>query len=465
MTHSVELSSPTHPAGSPHELSNALRRARDAALPGERALVALPAPRSTVDAFLTAGADARACWASPSGDQMAGLGVAAELRADGPERFEAIARSADALWRTTHLIWLDSSAAPAPRLFGGFAFQVGSARGDLWRPFGEAHFVLPRIGYVSDAERAWLGIAVRAETSDAELAELVTAAAAALERLESSALPRDPRVERAAVTRARQSSEADFGERVGAIRAAIESGRVEKVVAARRTVLDLEPEPDPLGVFEHLRSEGAACTRFLFAAGGATFIGATPERLVRRRGLHVETEALAGSIRGEGDAEELLHSAKDLEEHAIVVRELVRCLEPLAASIDVPARAQIQRLNYLMHLRTPVRATLRQARHVLDLVSRLHPTPAVGGVPRERALAWISEHEPDERGWYSGPIGWFDRVGDGEFCVALRSGLLQGTRAHLYVGAGIVAASDPSAEYAETRLKLASLLHALGVAP
>jgi isochorismate synthase EntC len=117
----------------------------------------------------------------------------------------------------------------------------------------------------------------------------------------------------------------------------------------------------------------------------------------------------------------------------------------------------------VVHLLTPIHARLREPAHVLELVEKLHPTPAVGGVPRPEALSFIAEHEPDERGWYAGPIGWFDAAGDGEFAVALRSGLLDGPRAHLYVGAGIVLQSHAQSEFFETALKLRTLLLALGV--
>jgi menaquinone-specific isochorismate synthase len=116
----------------------------------------------------------------------------------------------------------------------------------------------------------------------------------------------------------------------------------------------------------------------------------------------------------------------------------------------------------VLHLRTRIEATLKDAPHLLEVVERLHPTPAVGGVPTARALEWIARNERDERGWYAGPIGWFDLSGNGEMAVALRSGVLEETRAHLYVGAGIVEHSVPQAELAETRWKLQTLLSALG---
>ena len=117
----------------------------------------------------------------------------------------------------------------------------------------------------------------------------------------------------------------------------------------------------------------------------------------------------------------------------------------------------------MLHLRTPIQGKLREASHVLDLVGKLHPTPAVGGVPTGAALEFITRHEPDERGWYTGPVGWFDEHGDGRFVVALRSGVVSGKRADLYAGAGVVQDSNAPSEFAETRWKLAALLGALGV--
>jgi len=116
-----------------------------------------------------------------------------------------------------------------------------------------------------------------------------------------------------------------------------------------------------------------------------------------------------------------------------------------------------------VHLHTPFRARLREPRHVLELAARLHPTPAVGGTPRELAIDWIRSREPVARGWYAAPVGWFDLDGNGELAVAIRSGVLAGNRAHLWAGAGIVAGSDPDRELAETELKLRAMLGALGV--
>ncbi len=140
-------------------------------------------------------------------------------------------------------------------------------------------------------------------------------------------------------------------------------------------------------------------------------------------------------------------------------------LEPLASKLRVPAAPVVRTLRNVHHLWTPISATLARPTHVLDLVRALHPTPAVCGTPREAAIRWIAAHEPATRGWYAGAVGWFDAEGDGAFTVAIRSGVLARREAWLYAGAGIVEGSDAALEYAETRVKQAPMLAALGLVP
>ena len=249
------------------------------------------------------------------------------------------------------------------------------------------------------------------------------------------------------------------------IQQGIDSGQFEKVVAARRTLLTLDSPPELAVTLSHLLAQASGCTPFAFRTQGKTFLGATPEHLVRREGQAIWTEALASSIRSTDPdaASKLQHSPKDQREHELVVRDIVERLEELTTSLEYPKVPEVRRLRHLLHLRTPIRAQLKKPLHVLDLVARLHPTPAVGGFPKQAALDWIARHEDLERGWYGAPIGWFDAQGDGEFCVALRSGLVDGVHAHLYAGAGIVRDSVATSEYQETEDKFALLSGALGV--
>jgi isochorismate synthase EntC len=169
-----------------------------------------------------------------------------------------------------------------------------------------------------------------------------------------------------------------------------------------------------------------------------------------------ERDALAG---------QLLASDKDRREHEIVVSSTMQALAEVCAEVfRLPGTPRVVPARSVQHLETPLRARLSRAGTVLDLVERLHPTPAVGGFPRDAALALLRELEEIERGWYAGPVGWTDLDGEGEFAVAIRSALLTGSRASLFAGCGIVADSNPAAEFAETRLKLLPMMSALGVA-
>jgi isochorismate synthase EntC len=195
---------------------------------------------------------------------------------------------------------------------------------------------------------------------------------------------------------------------------------------------------------------------YAFRRDGRTFVGATPERLVRTDGRSFRTVAVAGTVARGAHAEEdavlarrLLASEKDREEHAIVVAAIRDLLSPVADSLTVATEPGVMTLRFVQHLVTEIRGTLPEGRGLLALGERLHPTPAVGGDPRDVALALIDEHEGFDRGWYSGPIGWLGADGDGELCVALRC--------------GIVADSDPDAEWEESRIKLRAVVSALGI--
>ena len=157
----------------------------------------------------------------------------------------------------------------------------------------------------------------------------------------------------------------------------------------------------------------------------------------------------------------MMASSKEREEHQLVVQAILKALEPFCDSLRSAPEPSVRELPNVLHMQTPIEGHLRDSTHILSLVQALHPTPAVGGVPTNEAIQWIVEHEALARGWYSAPVGWTDAAGDGEFVVALRSGLLRDGKAWVYAGAGIMADSDPDAEYAETELKMQALLGAL----
>jgi salicylate biosynthesis isochorismate synthase/menaquinone-specific isochorismate synthase len=248
----------------------------------------------------------------------------------------------------------------------------------------------------------------------------------------------------------------------------IKAGELEKVVLAREVQVKAPVNHDPAAVFGVLREAFGACYVFAVGRGEKTFIAASPELLVRREGLRASTVALAGSIRRSADpavddhlGEQLLHSDKDREENAIVARRIARTLRPHAVWVTAAAEPTVVRVANIQHLARPIRAQLTAPIDAVELAGLLHPTPAVGGEPREIAEALIPALEGLDRGWYAGTIGWADASGDGEFCVALRCALLRGRTASCYAGGGIVRDSDPAAELAETEVKLEALLPVL----
>ena len=430
-------------------------------------LLCLPAPVVPTENLLTGRWDDSVAWAAPSGFELAGIGFTHVIEASGPERFRRIAELGTELLGRTRAVGLLGARPISARLFGGFAFAARAPRSELWRPFGEARFVLPTVSYLVEDGTATFVVAVERERADAssERARLHDLALRLFTRLMDDSLSPSRAPATPSEVSRRERPEEAWTALVEGLRAEILRGSLEKVVLARRLELELEREVDPAFVLGRLRVQAAECTRFLVTASGTSFLGATPEWLARKHGALLETAAVAGSMstHDREGAARLFESGKDRAEHAIVVREILRALSPLASSIEHAEQPELYQLRHVFHLRTRIRATLKGSPHLLHVAEQLHPTPAVGGMPKTRALEWIERHEPDERGWYAGPIGWFDAAGDGELAVALRSGVFAGRLAELYAGAGIVDRSSPAAEFAETRWKLAALLGALGL--
>jgi menaquinone-specific isochorismate synthase len=244
----------------------------------------------------------------------------------------------------------------------------------------------------------------------------------------------------------------------------ISSGGLRKVVLARDVFATAADPIDPRILLRRLGARYPDC--FTFAC--ANLVGATPELLVRRQGPEISALILAGTApRGARPAEDaelgaaLLASAKNTEEHAYAVTSVRDALAPLCAELEVSSRPSLLKLANVHHLGTPVRGRLAADRSVLSLAGALHPTAAVCGTPTESALELIRELEHMERGRYAGPVGWVDAQGNGEFGIALRCAELDGRRARLFAGCGIVAGSDPSAELTETEVKFAPLRQAL----
>jgi len=335
-----------------------------------------------------------------------------------------------------------------------------------------AHLVVPALTYVRTAAGAeWVTLV---EADGAPLPDpddpavpgalrsgLVARAAAAGA---GSGDPGTPRVEP-------RSGDDEFERSVASAVEAIHHGELVKVVLAR--AVDVRFAAD-VGVADLLRRWAVlepSCTLFSVPTPAGQFVGATPELLVEREGYRVRSRPLAGTTdryhdAGSGLPAALLESAKDGEEHRLVVEAIRAELSPVTAELRVPDRPELVHLHTITHLGTLVDGTLRAGPDgtvpsALHLVARLHPTPAVGGVPREAATALIGRLEPTPRGTYAGPVGWIDGAGDGRWMVGIRAVTVDGAAVRMTAGVGIVSGSDPATELLETGLKFRSVFDAL----
>ncbi|RQG97029.1 isochorismate synthase [Natrarchaeobius chitinivorans] len=417
-------------------------------------------PDVSFAAVVDTATEPRMMWAAPNGLEIAGRGTAARFVATGPDRFDRIRTQAKRAFDTLDH---DGPAVARPRAFGGFSFHDGHVSAPPWDGFEAASFVVPRTIVTRDEQDGiWLTtVSSSAATADDRL-EYWT------ERLTESPAMSSSGCGPGVVSTHRTTSPSVWASQIELSLDRIANGNLAKVVLAQALSVDLETSIDVPETLERLRRQYPNCYRFLIGHDqGGTFFGAPPERLVSKRGQSVETEALAGSApRGETPerddvyAERMQDDEKLQHEHDLVVQAIRDQLEPFARELEVTERT-IRKLATIQHLQTPIRATLEDDRHVLEIVEALHPTPAVGGVPPDRAWETIRETETFDRGWYAAPIGWFDGNGDGEFAVGLRSAVAIDDTATLFAGNGIVADSDPEEEWEEVELKFRPILDEL----
>jgi len=398
---------------------------------------------------------------------LAALGCVRALEDRGHGRFHRVAEA----WRA-----LASEAVGEPPdgprgaglvAVGGFSFAKGGAAAPHWRGFAPASLHVPEVALARRGEDVRLTLAARA-TPDDDPDALLARLDQRLASLRNAPLPLldpDP-VGRFDVvsTMPPEHYEAAVARGVERIRARA----MAKIVLAREVEVHAPRPHDAAAVFGVLRDAFPTCNVFCVSRGDAAFVAASPELLVRRDGLRAASLALAGSMRRSADpavddhlGEQLLRSHKDREEHAIVAQRITRTLRPQAVWVTTAPEPVLVKVANIQHLATPIRAQLAAPVPAVELAGLLHPTPAVGGEPLDRAAPLIPALEGLDRGWYAGPVGWTDANEDGEFCVALRCALLRDRVARCYAGVGVVGESDPAAELAETEVKLAALLPVL----
>jgi salicylate biosynthesis isochorismate synthase/menaquinone-specific isochorismate synthase len=421
-------------------MSHAVALARPHATPVVTASLPLPAGTDPLALLAAMPAPQRFFWQRDD-VAIAGVGAAWTVSAAGPDRF---ARAADAL-----------AALPDDAIaVGGFAFDDAPAWRGAWRDVPPAVWTVPRFAVVRRNGAAHL------VGTDAPADEVRRVA-----RLLARPLPRATGATRyQAVVRRGAAAWRHMVERT---LADIHAGRLAKLVLARTADVRADRPFDAVRVVDRLRAAYPGCATFAVRVGHATFVGTTPERLARVDGDRLATEALAGTTgRGAGPsadralADALHANAKERAEHALVVDDVTSRLAPLCHDLRADPAPTLVGTETVQHLYTPITGRLRAGRGLLDAVAALHPTAAICGAPRGAARAALRAREGFDRGWYGGGVGWIGG-GAGEVSVALRCALLNGRRATLYAGAGIVAGSRWEAELEETRLKLRPMLAAL----
>ena len=392
-----------------------------------------------------------------------GGGVAAVGAADLREG--DVSEDQDALRK--RLVPLLSSGDRRSRYYGGLRFDHLREPDAGWAPFGAYRFVLPRFElHAGDGEATLVCNLVLPRDARRQLG--------ILEEIESLSFPRESSgdVLPEPVSRADHPDEKGWGHAVERALSAFSEGRLGKVVLARRTELGFAREVDASLLAERLKEATPGCFHFYVEPEeGVAFVGASPERLFRREGRDIKSEAVSGTRpRGASEAddaelrEDLLRSEKDKAEHDHVRIGIGEALGPLCDELEVEAGVWEMKLASRRHLVSRARGTLREGITDAEVLGALHPTPAVGGYPKGEALEEIRTVEPFDRGWYAGPVGWIGANG-AEFAVGIRSGLVRGCSLSLFSGAGIVEGSVPEAEWAEIEQKIGDFTGMFGFDP
>ncbi|ACD91076.1 isochorismate synthase [Chlorobium limicola DSM 245] len=398
----------------------------------------------------------RVFWMNREKDcTLAGIGSADWIRheAEGSN-----SDSFDLLVRTL------SEKDPAVRYIGGFRFNNMESQDETWSAFPSFSFVLPLVLYAEERDGSWLSchLFVKEGEDSGRKKTVLLQTLEALDLKADAAIPEMPLLKQASCIPDRKLWVEGCRKALGLFA----SGEMDKIMLARRTVLEFGSSFSPLLYLIRYPYPRNATFRFCYEPmENHAFISFTPERLYRRDGQMILTEALAGTCLKESmngndfhASEILLNSEKDIREHGFVKEAIFRALQPVSSSFEMEQNLRVLQLNRLAHLYTCCKATLKpEYSSDSTVLSVLHPTPAVGGVPKNEAMQHILDLEPFCRGWYAAPVGWISRD-SAEFAVGIRSALVSEEFTNLYSGAGLVEGSDPDLEWDEIEQKIGDLM-------
>lgn len=353
-----------------------------------------------------------------------------------------------------------------PVMFGGFSFDPLKEKTKLWEKYADSLFHIPQFMYSEIQGKAFLTTnIVCTQHDDLSLIEKVVSERKTL----FSSVSNVQNDHTFHLIDEIEVNPEGWKDTVTSVVQDLKQTSLDKVVLARELRLFFNNEIQVEQVLTHLLAEQHESFVFAFESNGDCFLGASPERLVKKSGENLFTTCLAGSIaRGKTEkddqllGETLLNDPKNIIEHEYVVQMIKEAMEEVCEEVILPKETQLLKMRDIQHLYTPIIGKANEHTSLLLLVDRLHPTPALGGLPKEPGVVKIREVEELDRGLYGAPLGWMDYQGNGEFSVSIRSGLVQGKEASLFAGCGVVEDSDANSEYIETKIKFRPMLTALG---
>lgn len=406
-------------------------------------------------------------WKDPDDELIiVGLGIVKKIELIEPSgRFEALQKKWNDIIEKTVIQHSYNVPGTGPLLFGGISFDPQIVPSNEWIDFSPVMFYLPSIMLTVYDNETYL--TMNGPLTDHWEKELekqkdwLFKQFVLKEEIIEEPIP--------AIVTVNEPNAEQWKETVRRVINQIQTGELDKVVLARKKYIQFSEAILSDRVLQRLWDEQHKSFIFSLEANKSCFIGASPERLVRKMHHEVLSTCLAGSIKrgltmeeDESLGKELLNDRKNVQEHKFVVSMIRDVMEALCSEVDIPDEPTLMKTRDIQHLYTPVKGYTDEKTSLLQFVQRLHPTPALGGVPREKAMETIRKVEGMNRGFYAAPIGWMDYEGNGEFAVAIRSGVLRNNEATLFSGCGVVADSQPDSEFQETRMKFRPMLRAIG---
>lgn len=351
-------------------------------------------------------------------------------------------------------------------LTGGMSFDVKEEKTKLWERYPHSEFVVPKFSFVKKDQDYYLTTIILLSKENFLGSEDILNEINEKRKL---LLKRDVAIPTGNEIIEKEEIKPElWKEKVQLAIDHIQNKQAEKIVMARELRVKLSKSAEITPILQRFLTLQRTSYLFAYERGDHCFVGATPERLVKVNGDKLLSTCLAGTApRGKTPEEDLaikeslFNDEKNRLEHDHVVQMIRRSINNYCTFLHIPEEPEVITLQDLQHLYTPVIGELKEEYSVFDIIRELHPTPALGGAPTGEALAFIRNHETFERGWYGSPVGWLDDRHNGEFAVAIRSGLIQDDEVSLFAGCGVMGDSDIQLEYEETGIKFLPMLTAL----